>query len=249
MAESRRVDVKKILGDRDLRRRLMVSTIQATQAREGIETSKEQAHRAYYVVSEGEKVTFFDLERFRAEAGSRDRRHEAFVMALRAENDGVRIELPRRDFSVVDTAPLAYRRIVEVSHLFREFPPLEPGVGVTKQGLATTDDDRWLRRFWEARPEQRGKGKEWVSFAKGGEFSRFYFDNDLVIRWADNGRELKSYIIAKEGSETKRIYSQEWYFHRGVTWPSRYPKKIQSPPVVGRRNSRSRRSFILPANP
>jgi hypothetical protein len=37
----RRVDLKEILADEDLRRDLMVSTIQATQAREGIETSKE----------------------------------------------------------------------------------------------------------------------------------------------------------------------------------------------------------------
>ena len=39
----------------------MVSTIQATQAREGIDTTSEQADRAYYVVSEGEKAAFFDL--------------------------------------------------------------------------------------------------------------------------------------------------------------------------------------------
>jgi hypothetical protein len=36
---SKRVNVKAILADADLRRKLMVSTIQATQAREGIETS------------------------------------------------------------------------------------------------------------------------------------------------------------------------------------------------------------------
>ena len=33
------------------------------QAREGIETTEAQADRAYYVVSEGERATFFDLER------------------------------------------------------------------------------------------------------------------------------------------------------------------------------------------
>ncbi len=39
----KRVDRKAILADEDLRRDLMVSTIQATQAREGIETTDEQA--------------------------------------------------------------------------------------------------------------------------------------------------------------------------------------------------------------
>jgi len=47
---TKRVDLKAILADADLRRRLMVSTIRATQAREGIETSQEQAERAYDAV-------------------------------------------------------------------------------------------------------------------------------------------------------------------------------------------------------
>ena len=42
-----RVDIKKILANPDLRRKIMVSTIIATQAREGIETTKEQAEQAY----------------------------------------------------------------------------------------------------------------------------------------------------------------------------------------------------------
>ena len=65
MADRRRVNMKALLADADLRRELMVSTIQATQAREGIETTRAQADRAYYVVTEAENATFFDLERYR----------------------------------------------------------------------------------------------------------------------------------------------------------------------------------------
>ena len=43
----KRVDIKAILGDERLRRELMVRVIIATQAREGITTTKEQAERAY----------------------------------------------------------------------------------------------------------------------------------------------------------------------------------------------------------
>ena len=50
MARGKRVNVKTVLADPDLRRELMVDTIRATQAREGIETTEEQAERAYYIV-------------------------------------------------------------------------------------------------------------------------------------------------------------------------------------------------------
>ena len=44
---SRRIDIKAILADPKQRKRLMVDTIIATQAREGITTTKEQAEAAY----------------------------------------------------------------------------------------------------------------------------------------------------------------------------------------------------------
>ena len=71
----KRIDLRRILADSDLRRKLMVSTIRATQAREGIKTTVEQASRAYYVVTEGEKTSFIDLEKFKPGKNQRDLRH------------------------------------------------------------------------------------------------------------------------------------------------------------------------------
>lgn len=47
MPSKRRDYLRRILADHRLRRELMVSTIQATQAREGVETTPEQAREAY----------------------------------------------------------------------------------------------------------------------------------------------------------------------------------------------------------
>src|SRR5437870_11757727 len=126
MAKKLRVDLRGILADPDLRRELMVPTIQATQAREGIETTREQAERAYYVATEGERVAFFDLERFRARKGEQDRRQEMFVRALRDEPEGVRFDVALRDFGTIDGSPLAYRRVGVIAHIFRDWPPLDP---------------------------------------------------------------------------------------------------------------------------
>lgn len=52
MAKRHRVDIKGILSDPCLRRKLMVEVIIATQAREGIETTREQAENAYDRVQE-----------------------------------------------------------------------------------------------------------------------------------------------------------------------------------------------------
>jgi hypothetical protein len=199
----------------------MVPTLQATQAREGIETTREQAERAYYVVTEAERTAFFDLERFRGGRAQQDRRNETFVRSLRDELPDIRFDIARRDFAAVKGSPLAYRRIGAVAHIFREEPSLEPAYGTAKQGLATSEDERWLRWFWEVRTEELGRERRWSPLTKGGDFARFYADIALVILWENEGCALKSYVIEKWGSESKRIYSQDWYFRPGLTWPLR----------------------------
>lgn len=211
MARKQRPDVRKILANPDLRRKLMVSTIQATQAREDIETTEEQADRAYYVVSEGDRAAFFDLARFRAGRDQPDRRHEVFVRALKGEIDTVRFDVARRDFSAIDGSPLSYGRIGLVAHIFKEALALEPSWAVTAQGLATADDSRFVRCHWEVPCEKIGQGSNWVPLAKGGEFCRFYSDVHLMVLWAENARNLMGQI--------GRVQNVQHYFKPGLTWP------------------------------
>jgi hypothetical protein len=214
MAKKRRVDLRKILADPDLRRELMVPTIQATQAREGIETSREEAERAYYVVTEGEKAAFFDLDRFKGGRGESERRHETFVRALRDEVERVRFDVARRDFAVIESAPLAYRRVGLVAHIFREAPALAPAWAEAVVGLQTSADERFVRHWWEASPHTIGKGKRWVPFAKGGGFSRFYSDVYLIVNWDRSGAAIRTF-------ERSYIRNEDYYFKPGLTWPLR----------------------------
>lgn len=207
---SKRVNVKAILADADLRRKLMVSTIQATQAREGIETSPAQADRAYYVVTEAERAAFFELERFKGgKKGEQDKRHEMFVKSLRGEEFEVRHDIARRDFAAIDGSPLAFERVGIVAPIFREATALEPTWATTRQGKATGDDPRWVRLRWEVLPNSG-----WVPFAKGGDFCRFYAGVDLVLDWKEEHRaDLKA--------SGNALPSEDFYFRAGLTWPRR----------------------------
>ncbi|CAN7565783.1 hypothetical protein [Variovorax sp. LjRoot178] len=212
----KRLDIKAILADSELRRRLMVSTIQATQAREGVETTEEQAERAYYVVSEGERAAFFDLERYRGgKNGDADRREQMFVEALRADGSEARTDVALRDFAFVTGSILAYRSLSWVGPLFRELPPLMPTLGRTRSGLNTTEIERFVRLRWEI---VKGADRKWVLFAKGGDFSRFYTDWDLVFDWANQGEVFKGIVASKYGSATRFVKSEDDYFKAGITW-------------------------------
>ena len=212
MARHERVNLKVILADSDLRRKLMVRTIQATQAREGIKTTEDQAERAYYVVTESERTTFFDLERFR-QGQKGDRRHRIFLMALAGSGvHRVRFDVPMRDFGTIESSPLAYRLGI-VAHIFREASALDPGWGSAKQGLATAADSRFVRQHWEVPPNRIGENLDWVPFAKGGDFGRFYSDVSLVVQWTGRAVECMK--------NSGRVQNVDHYFNPGLTWPLR----------------------------
>jgi hypothetical protein len=216
---NKRVNLRAILADADLRRKLMVSTIQATQAREGIETSTAQASRAYYVVTEAERAAFFELKRFKGgKRGEQDKRHEMYVRSLRSETDGIRHDIARRDFGAIDGHPLAYQRVSTLAPIFRDHVALEPAFAKATKGLATTADSTFVREHFEIPANLNG----WVPFAKGGDYCRFYSDVSLRVLWRDNGKAIYSFLDKKtDGSATRWINAVDYYFRPGLTWPRR----------------------------
>ena len=220
MAEKRRVNLRAILAAPDLRRELMIPTLQATQAREGIDTTREQAERAYYVVTEGERTAFFDLQRFANRRGEKDRRESAFALALSEGEGQVRVDAARRDFGTIGGAPLAYREVTITAQIFRYNTSLEPAFGRARRGAYTGDDPRYVRQWWEVGVNASQNEFTWEPFAKGGEFSRFYSDVDLIVHW-DPSRRTFAGFYGRKGREVERPESLGDFFKPGLTWPRR----------------------------
>ena len=212
----KRYDMKKLLADPELRRKLIVQSTIATQAREGIDVSEAQAEDSYYVVTQAERAGFFGLVPFRSDAGENDRRHIEFVRTLSNFHHPSRLDVSLKDFAAIDGSPLAYDRLSLVGSIFRDHLNLDPVYAIAAQGLATSDDARFTRSWWEVKDR---KAIKWVPFAKGGEFSRFYSDLYLVINWAKNGEELRAFPASV-------IRNPDYYHKAGLTWPRRTAKGL-----------------------
>ena len=124
------------------------------------------------------------------------------------------------DFTRIPGSPAAYwlpQRALDIFGTCKSFKET-PEVDV-RQGLATADDFRFVRLWWEVPAEEIGRGKRWVPYAKGGEYSPYYSDLHLVLDWEDNGRRVRDFTTSKGQSETRRVTSQSHYFRPGLTWP------------------------------
>ena len=215
MKKLKRFNIQKILADPDLRRRMVVRSTIATQAREGIDVSEQEAEDSYYVVTEGERAAFFDLVPFRSEVGENDGRHIEFANSLSQASNKSRIDVAHSDFESIDNTPLAFSVLGLVGPIFRAHPQLQPSSGIARQGKATGDDPRWLRYFWET------ASSDWVPYAKGGDYCRFYKDVEMQIDWRPEQR------VALKNSGNG-LPSEDLYFQPGVTWPRRTNKGLSA---------------------
>src|SRR6266496_4261015 len=110
MPTLKRYDIKKLLANPNLRRRLIVESTRVTQAREDIHVSNEQVENSYYIVTEGERASFFGLIAFRSEVGECDGRHVEFVKSCSGIGKS-RFDVVLNDFKAIEDAPLAYDKL------------------------------------------------------------------------------------------------------------------------------------------
>ena len=126
------------------------------------------------------------------------------------------------EFEKIPGSPLAYWVSDSVRNIFVDNQALGEFFEA-RQGLATADNDRFLR-LWseidqnnfncacESRGDALESGVKWFPYNKGGAYRRWYGNMDYVINWAADGEEL---IAFKPRSV---IRSPEFYFRPSVSW-------------------------------
>ncbi|MCW5251752.1 BREX-1 system adenine-specific DNA-methyltransferase PglX [Streptomyces sp. SHP 1-2] len=103
-----------------------------------------------------------------------------------------------------------------------------------KIGMRTGDNERFLRRWYEVSHGGIGRGCEsadaavasgrrWFPYHKGGGLRRWYGNQDFVVDWFDDGRDIKAATLAaypqlSPDNLSWKISNEEWYFRPGVTW-------------------------------
>jgi len=129
------------------------------------------------------------------------------------------------DLAHIPGTTYAYWSSPSLRALFTRYPPLdrdvtakpkEEKIGDVKVGLQTGDDKRFTRRFWEVSPEALGREKM-APYPKGGEYSKFYSDIDLVVNWENGGEEIRNLTDSK-GNPLSFVRNESFYFRDGFTW-------------------------------
>ncbi len=146
--------------------------------------------------------------------------------------DGERFEVAAAAFDAVPGKPFAYWVSEAVRGVFRRLPAFEGTGRTVKQGLATAEDFRFVRNWWEPAQagiptlgEQEVRASMWSGFAKGGAYSPFYADVHLVVNWKQDGAEIK-HNVNEKGAVRSNVWmlkdtAPNFFLRPGITWPRR----------------------------
>ncbi len=137
----------------------------------------------------------------------------------------------QENYQYVPATPISYQLKSEVYSIFCENQYIGD-IGVAKQGLATSDNNKFLRlwseidynniRFNIFNCEETIDCKtKWFPYIKGGSFRRWYPNKEYVVNYQNNGVEIKNAVMKKYpylNNPDFVVKNTSSYFKAGITW-------------------------------
>ncbi len=101
-------------------------------------------------------------------------------------------------------------------------------IGDVKQGLATGDNNRFLRLWFEVdksricftaknSEEALKSGCKWFPYNKGGAYRKWYGNVEYIVNWENDGYEIKNFRNDK-GKLRSRPQNLQYFFRESLTW-------------------------------
>lgn len=139
----------------------------------------------------------------------------------------IKFQINQKNFEKIPGMPIGYWTS---ENLLKDF---EKGIKTSeliepKQGLATADNDRFLRQWYEVEEkkisyntksitETENNEYKWYPYNKGGERRQWYGNYDYVVNWENNGNEIRNFKDSN-GKLRSRPQNTEYYFKEAITW-------------------------------
>ena len=141
-----------------------------------------------------------------------------------------------KTFTQIPGTPIAYWASEALLRAFESCPAMSAKLE-TRVGMATADNDRFLRLWFEVArtrltvdcrslEESAVRNIKWVPYTKGGDYRKWYGNRDYCVDWSNNGMSIKQCIDAKTGRIRSHNYNGEYSFRPHASWSYLSSSKI-----------------------
>ena len=182
-----------------------------------------------------ENGLYFKLSDFK---GGMEIQKQKVLEAFADKYCGYFYESDQSNFSKIPGSPVAYWVSKNAVQAFETQKALG-AIAEPKQGLATTDNNRFVRAWSEvdfnkigfsySREKAAESGIKWFPLNKGGEFRKWYGNNDFIVNYQHDGAEIKASVLSKYTylkTPDFVVKNQQYYFCENGTWSAISSGKI-----------------------
>jgi len=131
-------------------------------------------------------------------------------------------EVSQREFAQIPGSPIVYWLSKSMLDTFAKNKALKE-IAEPRQGLATADNARFVREWWEPSNYKTGfdcesrekaveSGAKWFPYNKGGEYRKWYGNQEFVVNWENDGKELEDF------RPRSVIRNPKTYFRPSISW-------------------------------
>ena len=132
------------------------------------------------------------------------------------------------NFERLPGCQIAYWISENIYAVFNKGIPLGE-IAKPRQGMATSDNDRFLRLWHEVSYQNIGLGccnadeaikseKRWFPYNKGGSYRKWYGNNEYLVDYENDGERVKGYAAELYKSYSRTIKNINFYFKPCITW-------------------------------
>ena len=158
--------------------------------------------------------------------GGMEVQRQKTLEAIANHDCGFYYEQNTDNFSKIPGSPVAYWASKQLFKDFEDGIPLSK-IATPRTGIMTGDHGRFLRLWWEVVSNRVcymavdadsaiNSGAKWFPYNKGGQFRRWYGNNDYVINWENGGTEV--FGRAKTEKRNAQDYPSEYKFKKAISW-------------------------------
>ena len=132
------------------------------------------------------------------------------------------------NFPKIPGSPIAYWVSEKVFNILATSQSLG-SIAEARMGLATGNNDKYIRLWHECSISNIGFGvknrhlaqlskKKWFPYSKGGDFRKWFGNNEYVVDWFDDGHELQNTLHPSGSRIWAHNFNLDYIFRDSLTW-------------------------------
>lgn len=180
-----------------------------------------------FVLKNGKSVEPMTAFRLSAYKGGMEVQKTKVLEALTSGSCAYLYRAYPENFKKISGAPIAYWASADYLNVCDDGITIS-SLASPKTGMTTGDNNLFLRMWFEvsstkvfltatSREEAIKSKAKWFPYLKGGDFRRWYGNNEYVVNWENDGFAIKN-NVKQNGLKAASVRSESLYFKPLVSW-------------------------------